>query len=201
MKHELPNLPYDYNALEPYFDTETMRIHHTKHHQTYVDKLNAALQNHAELQNKEVEELLKNLNNIPEDIRTAVRNHGGGHFNHSFWWPMLKKDVECSGKILNAINSKFGNFENFKKLFSEAAMTRFGSGWAWLVVNNGELEITSTSNQDSPLSDGKVPVLGIDVWEHAYYLKYQNKRNEYVETFFKVINWDKVNENFENAKD
>jgi Fe-Mn family superoxide dismutase len=196
MAHQLPKLPYSYDALEPYFDAQTMEIHYTKHHQAYVDKLNAALESYPDLREKEVEELLKNLDSIPEEIRNAVRNHGGGHFNHSFWWPILKKEVRAEGEIIEAINRKFGSFDKFKEEFSKAAINLFGSGWAWLTIKNGELEIIQTPNQDSPISQGKIPLLGIDLWEHSYYLKYQNRRAEYVEAFFHVINWEKVNENF-----
>ncbi|MGD9199651.1 MAG: superoxide dismutase, partial [Desulfobacterales bacterium] len=196
MSHTLPALPYAYNALEPYFDEQTMQIHHTKHHQTYVDKLNAALEGHANLQNKSAEELISDLNAIPEMIRTAVRNHGGGHANHSFFWPLLWKEVDFSGDVAKAINKKFGDYDTFKEEFSNSAALLFGSGWTWLVVNNGELEITTTPNQDSPLSQGHIPILGLDVWEHAYYLKYQNRRPEYIAAFFNVINWQKVDENF-----
>ncbi len=195
--HTLPNLPYDYNALEPYIDEQTMRIHHTKHHQTYIDKLNAALEAHKELQEKSAEELITNLNSIPEAIRTAVRNHGGGHANHSFFWPIMKNDGQhAEGEVLEAINAKFGSFDKFKEQFSAAAAGLFGSGWAWLVVTNGALEVLTTPNQDSPLSQGKTPVLGIDVWEHAYYLKYQNKRADYIAAWFSVINWEMVAKNF-----
>ena len=200
MAHTLPNLPYPSDALEPYLDKETMTIHHTKHHQTYVDKLNAALEGQPDLQAKKVEDLIANLNSIPENIRTAVRNHGGGHANHSFFWPILKKDVGISGEIAKALDTKFGGFDKFKELFSNAAAGVFGSGWAWLVVSNGQLEIVSTPNQDNPLSQGKKPVLGIDVWEHAYYLKYQNRRPDYIKAFFNVINWEKVNEHYLAAK-
>ncbi len=196
MIHKLPQLPYAYDALEPYIDARTMEIHYTKHHQTYVDKLNAALKGHESIQDFSVEKLLSRLNEIPEDIRTAVRNHGGGHANHSFFWPMLKKDVSCSGPIADAIQRKFDSFEKFRESFSNAAALLFGSGWAWLVSNKGELEIITTANQDSPLSQDKVPLVGIDVWEHAYYLKYQNRRPEYIQAFFHVINWDQVNEHF-----
>ncbi len=196
MPHTLPALPYSYDALEPHFDAQTMTIHHTKHHQTYVDKLNAALEGHPDLQNKTVEELLSNLNAVPENIRTAVRNHGGGHKNHSLWWPMLKKDVAAKGDVIQAIEAKFSSLDKFKEQFSTAAANLFGSGWAWLVLGNGQLEIVSTPNQDNPLSQGKKPVLGIDVWEHAYYLKYQNRRPDYIKAFFNVINWEKVNEYF-----
>ncbi|MGD9205435.1 MAG: superoxide dismutase [Desulfobacterales bacterium] len=199
MSHTLPALPYAYNALEPYFDEQTMQIHHTKHHQTYVDKLNAALEGCANLQNKSAEELISDLNAIPEMIRTAVRNHGGGHANHSFFWPLLWKEVDFSGDVAKAINKKFGDYDTFKEEFSNSAALLFGSGWTWLVVNNGELEITTTPNQDSPLSQGHIPILGLDVWEHAYYLKYQNRRPEYIAAFFNVINWQKVDENFKKA--
>ena len=200
MSHNLPELPYAYNALEPYFDGQTMEIHHTKHHQTYVDKLNAALEGNADLQNKSAEDLLRDLNAVPESIRTAVRNHGGGHFNHSFFWPMLRKETSYGGEVADAINSAFGSFDTFKEQFSNSAALLFGSGWAWLVWSNNELQIVTTANQDNPLSQGKTPVLGIDVWEHAYYLKYQNRRPEYISAFFNVINWDTVNEYFKAAK-
>ncbi len=177
-----------------------MEIHHSKHHQAYVTNLNAALDKHPELKNKKVEELLRDLNKIPEDIRTAVRNHGGGHENHSFFWPILKKDIQPKGEVLEAIKKKFGDFDKFKEEFSKSAIGHFGSGWAWLVVNKEELEIVTTPNQDNPISQGKVAVLGIDVWEHSYYLKYQNRRAEYVAAFFNVINWDKVEENFMSVK-
>ena len=199
MIHKLPELQYSYNALEPYIDAQTMEIHHTKHHQTYVDKLNAALEGHADLQNNGVEDLLRNLLSVPESARTAVRNHGGGHFNHSFFWPMLRKETAFSGDVADAINSTFGDFGKFKLAFSNAAALLFGSGWAWLVWHNGELQITTSANQDNPLSQGKTPILGIDVWEHAYYLKYQNRRPEYINAFFEVINWDRVNEYFKSA--
>ncbi len=197
---ELPKLAYDYKALEPHIDAQTMEIHHTKHHQAYINKLKDALEKHQDLQSKTLDELLRDLNSIPSDIRTAVRNHGGGHFNHSFFWPILKKDVAFRGDIADAINAKFGSFDDFKKQFSAAAAGQFGSGWGWLVVSNGNLEITSTPNQDSPISDGKTPLIGIDVWEHAYYLKYQNRRPDYIDAFFNVINWEKVNEHFKNAR-
>jgi Fe-Mn family superoxide dismutase len=199
MKRSLPALPYAYDALEPFFDAKTMEIHHTKHHQTYVDKLNAALEGDKSLQKASAEDLLKDLNSVPENIRTAVRNHGGGHTNHSFWWQMLRKDVRYSGEIAKAIDSKFGSYDDFKDKFSETAALLFGSGWTWLVFCNGELEIMSTPNQDSPLSLGKTPILGIDVWEHAYYLKYQNRRPDYISAFFNVINWEQVNEHFKAA--
>jgi Fe-Mn family superoxide dismutase len=200
MSHNLPELSYAYNALEPYFDAQTMEIHHTKHHQTYVDKLNAALEGHPDLQSKSVEDLLRGLDSVPENIRTAVRNHGGGHFNHSFFWPMLKKETRFGGGVADAIKASFGSFDTFKEKFSNSAALLFGSGWTWLVWSNNELQIVTTANQDNPLSQGKTPILGIDVWEHAYYLKYQNRRPEYVSAFFNVINWDKVNEYFKAAK-
>jgi Fe-Mn family superoxide dismutase len=194
MAHTLPQLPYAYDALEPYIDARTMEIHYTKHHQTYVTKLNDALEGHANLQSRSAEDLVRDLEQIPSDIRTAVRNHGGGHANHSFFWPLLKKDVAIGGEIAGAIDRKFGGYDKFKANFSSAAALLFGSGWAWLVMDHGELEIITTSNQDSPLSNGMTPVLGIDVWEHAYYLKYQNRRPDYIQAFFQVINWQRVNE-------
>ncbi|MBC1920628.1 superoxide dismutase [Listeria grayi] len=202
MAYELPKLPYAYDALEPNFDKETMEIHHTKHHNTYVTKLNDALKGHDDLASKSVDELVADLNSIPEDIRTAVRNNGGGHSNHTFFWQILSPNGggEPTGAIKDAIESTFGSFDAFKEKFAEAATGRFGSGWAWLVVNNDNLEITSTANQDSPLTDGKTPVLGLDVWEHAYYLKFQNRRPEYITTFWNVVNWDEVNKRFEAAK-
>jgi Fe-Mn family superoxide dismutase len=200
MAHQLPALPYGYDALEPYIDTKTMEIHHTKHHQTYIDKLNAALEGYPHLQRLSLEELLKDLTKVNEKIRTAVRNHGGGHANHSFFWPLLKKGVTFGGPAAEAIQSRFGGFDQFKEQFSTAAALLFGSGWAWLVWSNGKLEIMTTPNQDSPLSQGKRPLLGLDVWEHAYYLKYQNRRPEYISAFFNVINWEKVNEYFKAAR-
>lgn len=202
MAYELPKLPYAYDALEPNFDKETMEIHHTKHHNTYVTKLNDALKGHDDLASKSVDELVADLNSVPEDIRTAVRNNGGGHSNHTFFWQILSPNGggEPTGAIKDAIESTFGSFDAFKEKFAEVATGRFGSGWAWLVVNNGNLEITSTANQDSPLTDGKTPVLGLDVWEHAYYLKFQNRRPEYITTFWNVVNWDEVNKRFEAAK-
>ena len=199
MAYELKTLPYDYGALEPYIDKRTMETHHTKHHRAYIDKLNIALDKYDKLKKKSVEELIKDLNSIPDDIRIAVKNNGGGHVNHSFFWLILKKGVKPKGEILEAIEKNFGGFDKFKEEFVNAAVGVFGSGWVWLVLNKGKLEIMKTANQDSPLSEGKTPILCIDVWEHAYYLKYQNRRNEYVEAFFNIINWDKVNENFENA--
>ncbi|MEW6413555.1 MAG: superoxide dismutase [Candidatus Zixiibacteriota bacterium] len=200
MKHTLPKLQYNYNALEPFIDEQTMTIHHTKHHQAYVDKLNAALGQHSGAPDKSAVELVSDLSSVPESIRAAVRNNGGGHVNHTFFWEILRKDVKAKGEVIDAINDKFDGFDNFKTQFSNAAANQFGSGWGWLVLNNGELEIMATPNQDSPLSVGKTPILGIDVWEHAYYLKYQNRRPEYISAFFNVINWEKVNELYQQAK-
>ena len=194
--HTLPKLEYAYDALEPHIDARTMEIHHTKHHQTYIDKLNGALDGHSDFQNLSAEDLLKKLDAVPESIRTAVRNHGGGHANHSFFWPLLKKGTTPGGAVVEAIAQKWGDFERFKTDFSSAATLLFGSGWAWLVWNGQELEITTTPNQDSPVSQDKHPVLGLDVWEHAYYLKYQNRRPEYIEAFFNVVNWDRVNDHY-----
>ncbi|ECL3931484.1 superoxide dismutase [Listeria monocytogenes] len=202
MTYELPKLPYTYDALEPNFDKETMEIHYTKHHNTYVTKLNEAVAGHPELASKSVEELVANLDSVPEDIRGAVRNHGGGHANHTLFWSILSPNGggAPTGNLKAAIESEFGTFDEFKEKFNAAAVARFGSGWAWLVVNDGKLEIVSTANQDSPLSDGKTPVLGLDVWEHAYYLKFQNRRPEYIDTFWNVINWDEANKRFDAAK-
>lgn len=202
MVHELPKLNYAYEALEPFIDKQTMEIHHTKHHKAYVDKLNTALDGHEDLKNKSVEELLKNLSLIPEAIRTAVRNHGGGHYNHSLFWQMIapKSGGNPTGAIAEEINKKFISFEKFKEQFSNSAVGVFGSGWAWLVWNGKEIEIVNTPNQDNLLSSGKIPLLGIDVWEHAYYLKHKNRRADYVQAFFNVINWKQVNENLKDAK-
>lgn len=201
MKHELPKLDYKYDALEPWIDAKTMEIHYTKHHQAYVDKLNMALDKHPELFDKTVEEILTSLHSIPEDIRTAVKNNAGGHLNHSMFWTLLagnKQDNELKGKLANAIKNKFGNFDEFKKQFSDCALNRFGSGWAWLVLNDaGDLEILSTANQDNPISDGKTPILLLDLWEHSYYLKYQNKRADYINAFWNVVNWREANELYE----
>jgi Fe-Mn family superoxide dismutase len=194
MAYELPPLPYAYDALEPHIDAKTMEIHHDKHHQAYVNKVNDAIKGNADLEAKSIEDLIAGLKSVPEGIRTAVRNHGGGHVNHSFFWPILKKDVKFGGPAAEAIEKELGGFDPFTEKFTAAATGQFGSGWAWLVVNNGKLEIMSTPNQDSPLTEGKTPIVGIDVWEHAYYLKYQNKRPDYVEAFFNVINWEKVGE-------
>lgn len=202
MAFELPQLPYAYDALEPHIDKETMNIHHTKHHNTYVTNLNAALEGNTELLSKSVEEVVANLDAVPEAARTAVRNNGGGHANHSLFWTILSPNGggAPTGELADAINSKFGSLDNFKAEFTKAATTRFGSGWAWLVVNNGELEVTSTPNQDSPLMEGKTPVLGLDVWEHAYYLNYQNRRPDYIGAFWNVVNWDEVAKRYSAAK-
>jgi Fe-Mn family superoxide dismutase len=197
--HSLPDLPYAYDALEPFIDAQTMTIHHTKHHQTYVDKLNQALSNFPEFNGLAADQLMMRLTDIPESIRTAVRNHGGGHANHSFFWPLLKRDVPLKNPVKGAIENSFKTYEQFERQFSEAAATLFGSGWAWLVSDDGELRITTTPNQDNPLTQGLTPILGIDVWEHAYYLKYQNRRPDYVKAFFNVINWEKVNEHYEQS--
>ena len=200
MAFELPELPYAYDALEPTIDKETMEIHHTKHHNTYVTKLNDAVKG-TDLESKSIEEIVKNLDAVPEDIKTAVRNNGGGHYNHSLFWELLSPErKELSGDLKEAIESAFGSVDKFKEDFEAAAAGRFGSGWAWLVVNNGSLEIVSTPNQDNPLTEGKTPVFGVDVWEHAYYLKYQNKRPEYLSAIWNVVNWDKVNELYQAAK-
>ncbi|WP_124728089.1 superoxide dismutase [Staphylospora marina] len=196
-KYELPSLPYAYNALEPHIDAQTMEIHHSRHHATYVNNLNAALEGH-DVGGKTVEELISNLEALPEGIRTAVRNNGGGHANHTLFWQILSPNGggEPTGELAAAINEAFGSFEAFKEKFTDAALKRFGSGWAWLVVKGGKLEVTSTPNQDSPLMEGVTPILGLDVWEHAYYLKYQNKRPDYVKAFWNVVNWDEVNKRY-----
>lgn len=201
-KHELPALPYAFDALEPYIDAQTMEIHHGRHHATYVNNLNAALEGHVELQQKSVEDLISDLNSVPESIRTAVRNNGGGHANHTLFWEIMSPNGggEPTGALAEAINETFGSFEKFKEEFTKAALGRFGSGWAWLVVDGGKLAVTSTPNQDNPLMEGKTPILGLDVWEHAYYLKYQNKRPDYVNAWWNVINWNAVNERYLKAK-
>lgn len=202
MAFELPQLPYAYDALEPHIDKETMNIHHTKHHNTYVTNLNAALEGNEELLSKSVEEIVANLDAVPEEKRTAVRNNGGGHANHSLFWTIISPNGggQPTGELAEAITSKFGSYDSFKEEFAKAATTRFGSGWAWLAVNNGEIEITSTPNQDSPLSEGKTPIIGLDVWEHAYYLNYQNRRPEYINAFWNVVNWDEAEKRYNAAK-
>jgi len=195
MAHQLPDLPYAFNALEPHIDEQTMRIHHDKHHGTYVNNLNAALEKHAALQSKSVEALLSDISSVPDDIRTPVRNNGGGHANHSMFWQVMGPGGggAPSGAIADAISSTFGGFDTFKEQFGKAAIGRFGSGWAWLVESGGKLAIESTANQDSPIMDGKKVIFGLDVWEHAYYLKYQNRRADYVSAFWKVVNWTEIN--------
>ena len=197
--HTLPELGYAYDALEPYIDEQTMKIHHTKHHQTYVDKLNAALEKYPELQKKPAIELIKDLNKIPDDIRTAVRNHGGGHVNHSFWWPLLKKNIPLTPKIERVLKENFGSYETFKEEFNKTTLSLFGSGWCWLIIDNDQLKIMITSNQDNPISQGKIPILGIDMWEHSFYLKHGPNKQAYIEDFFNVINWKQVEENYNNA--
>ncbi len=202
MAHELPTLPYPYDALEPHIDGRTMEIHHGKHHAAYVNNLNKALEGHSDLQKKSITELLSDLNSVPESIRTAVRNNGGGHFNHSMFWKLMQRDGggKPSGDLGDAIDAAFGSFDDFKTKFSQAGTTRFGSGWAWLHVQGGKLQIDSAPNQDSPLMDGGKPILGLDVWEHAYYLNYQNRRPDYIQAWWNVVNWSAVEENYRKAK-
>ncbi|WP_400164737.1 superoxide dismutase [Brevibacillus sp. TJ4] len=202
MAHQLPELPYAHDALEPHIDKQTMEIHHGRHHATYVNNLNAALEAHPDLQGKSVEELISNLDALPESIRTAVRNNGGGHANHTLFWEILSPNGggAPTGELADAINAAFGSFDNFKAEFAKAATGRFGSGWAWLIVDGGKVAITSTPNQDSPVMEGKTPILGLDVWEHAYYLKYQNKRPDYIGAFWNVVNWDEVSKRYAAAK-
>lgn len=203
MAHQVPPLPYAFDALEPHIDARTMEIHHDKHHAAYVSKLNDALASHPDLQKKPIEELLSNLNAVPENIRGAVNNHGGGHLNHSIYWHNMKPNGggDPTGEIADAIKSTFGSFEEFKSKFAAAAAGRFGSGWAWLCADNsGKLVIKDFPNQDSPLTAGLKPLLGIDVWEHAYYLNYQNRRPDYIAAFWNVLNWDDVNQRLAKAK-
>lgn len=202
MAYTLPELPYAYDALAPHIDEETMRIHHDKHHAAYVTKVNAALENHPELAQLSINELMQKLDSVPEDIKTAVQNNGGGHANHSLFWEILSPNGggKPSGELAAAIDETFGSFDEFKEKFSATGAGRFGSGWAWLVVTDGKLEVIDTLNQDSPLSLGKTPILGLDVWEHAYYLNYQNKRPEYISAFWNVVNWDEVAKRYEAAK-
>jgi Fe-Mn family superoxide dismutase len=202
MAFELPPLPYDYNALEPYIDTQTMQLHHDKHHAAYVNNLNAAVQG-TNFANMDVDELLRHINDVPENIRTAVRNNGGGHSNHSMFWKIMKEHGggQPSGDLAKAIQDTFGSFDQFKAAFNDAGAKRFGSGWVWLVLdNNGKLSITSTANQDSPLMEGLFPVMGNDVWEHAYYLKYQNRRPEYLSNWWNVVNWDEVASRYDQGR-
>lgn len=198
---KLPRLPYSYNALEPHIDEQTMRIHYEKHHGGYVEKLNLALKGHADLQKRRVEDLVKDLGEIPTDVKTAVQNNGGGHANHSLFWKIMSPSGggKPSGDLKKNIETMFGSFDSFKEKFAEAALTRFGSGWAWLVVKNGKLEVESTANQDSPISEGKTPILGLDVWEHAYYLKYQNRRVDYIEAWWSIVNWEEVGKRLKGA--
>jgi superoxide dismutase, Fe-Mn family len=203
MAYELPPLPYDYNALEPHIDEQTMRIHHDRHHGTYVTNVNNALANHPDLAALPVEQLIQNLGRVPEDIRTTVRNNGGGHANHSFFWQIMAPNAggQPGGALAEAINQTFGSFDAFKDQFAKAAAGRFGSGWAWLTLDgSGALRIESTPNQDSPLMDGRTPILGLDVWEHAYYLKYQNRRPEYIAAWWNVVNWPQVGKTYEAAR-
>lgn len=202
-EHVLPKLPYEYNALEPHIDAKTMEIHHSKHHQAYVNNLNNALKDHPDLQQNTIEELVKNLNSVPESIRNAVRNNGGGHLNHTFFWQVMEpgKGGEPSGEFAEKIKSSFESFEKFKEKFAAAGVSRFGSGWAWLTVDKtGKLAIESTPNQDNPITEGRIPVLGVDVWEHSYYLKWQNRRADYIKEWWNVVNWDQVLHNLKSAK-
>jgi Fe-Mn family superoxide dismutase len=198
MAHQLPPLPYDFSALEPHIDTQTMQIHHGKHHQAYVTNLNAALEKHPNLQGKGAEDLVRDLGSVPEDIRTAVRNNGGGHVNHTMFWKMMAPNAggAPTGAVADAIKASFGGFDAFKEQFAKAGVGRFGSGWAWLIDSNGKLSIESTANQDNPISEGKKAILGLDVWEHAYYLKYQNRRPDYINAWWNVVNWAEVNRLF-----
>ena len=202
MAYSLPELPYAYDALEPHIDAQTMEIHHTKHHQAYINKVNEAIAGKPDLESKTIEDLMRGLSSVPENIRGVVRNNGGGHANHSLFWTILSPNGGGTpgGELGDAIKAKFGSFDNFKTEFSNAAATRFGSGWAWLSLGNGSLVLESTPNQDTPLSEGRTPILGLDVWEHAYYLKYQNRRPDYVAAFWNVVNWDEVSKRFAAAK-
>jgi superoxide dismutase, Fe-Mn family len=200
MAYEVPDLPYDYNALEPHIDEETMKLHHDKHHQAYVDKANAALEG-TDWDGKPVEEVLQNLSSLPDDIRTAVRNNAGGHYNHSLFWEIMGPDGggEPDGDLASAIGDAFGDFDSFKDEVKTKGVGQFGSGWSWLVHDGSGLAVVSTANQDTPLSDGQTPLLGVDVWEHAYYLKYKNKRPDYIDAWWNVVNWDEVGRRFSEA--
>jgi len=202
MAHTLPNLPYGFDALDPHIDARTMEIHHGKHHNTYVTKLNEALKDQPDLAAKGVEDLLRDIGSVPDGIRQAVMNHGGGHANHSLFWKIMgpNKGGQPGGDLAKAIDGKFGSFDGFKGMFTAAAATRFGSGWAWLACKAGRLEVFSTANQDSPLAEGFEPILGLDVWEHAYYLNYQNRRPDYITAFWNVVNWDQAAENYKAGK-
>ena len=200
MAYELPPLPYDYSALEPYIDTQTMQLHHDKHHQAYVTALNNALKDQTQFASLPIEDLIRRLNEVPESIRTVVRNNGGGHINHSMFWQIMKPNGggEPTGALASAIQSTFGSFDAFKTAFNDAGVKRFGSGWAWLILDpSGKLSITSTANQDSPFTDGNYPVMGNDVWEHAYYLKYQNRRPDYLNAWWNVVNWDEISRRYQ----
>lgn len=201
MAHVLPELSYGYDALEPHIDARTMEIHHSKHHNAYVANLNAALEKHPELADKSAEDLVKGLNSVPQDIRGAVRNNGGGHLNHTLFWMCMSPDGGGApgGTLADSIKDAFGSFDAFKDEFSKAGATRFGSGWAWLCVDSGKLRVTSTPNQDNPVSEGLTPILGLDVWEHAYYLNYQNRRPDYIKSWWNIVDWKKVGENFSAA--
>jgi Fe-Mn family superoxide dismutase len=200
--HTLPDLPYAFDALEPHIDAKTMEIHHDKHHATYVSKLNDALKDHPDLQSKSVEDLLREIQSVPESIRTAVRNHGGGHANHSLFWTVMGPGGggRPSGELADAVDDAFGGFDDFKKQLTETAGGVFGSGWGWLVADGGKLRVVARPNQDSPLADGLTPILGVDVWEHAYYLKYQNRRPDYLEAWWRVVDWEAVAERFQSAR-
>jgi len=203
MAFELPPLPYDYNALEPYIDAQTMQLHHDKHHAAYVNNLNAALQNNSEYASLSIEDLVKRLNEVPDNIRAAVRNNGGGHLNHTMFWQIMKPNGggAPTGELASAIQQAFGSFDQFKAAFNDAGVKRFGSGWTWLVLDqSGKLSVTSTANQDSPLTDGLFPIMGNDVWEHAYYLKYQNRRPDYLAAWWNVVNWDEIARRYASAR-
>ena len=203
MTYELPPLPYAYDALEPHIDEQTMHLHHDKHHQTYITNVNAALQSHPDLANMPVEQLIGNLNGVPEDIRTTVRNNGGGHANHTLFWQVMAPNAggQPSGALAEAITQTFGGLDALKEQMTKAATTRFGSGWAWLSTDNGgKLQVESTANQDSPLMEGRTPLLGLDVWEHSYYLKYQNRRPEYITAWWNVVNWPEVARRYQAAR-
>lgn len=202
MTYKLPDLPYAYDALEPHIDEETMKLHHDKHHNTYVEGVNKAIEGHEDLQKLSIEELVAKLDEVPENIRTAVRNSGGGHANHSLFWEIMSPNGggEPTGELGDAITDAFGSFDDFKSEIKTAGTGQFGSGWAWLVVDNGDLKVVNTPNQDSPLTDGKTPIFGVDVWEHAYYLNYQNKRADYLDAFWNVVNWDEVAKRYNDAK-
>jgi Fe-Mn family superoxide dismutase len=202
MAYTLPPLPYPFDALEPHIDAKTMEIHHDRHHKAYVDNVNKALEGQDKLQNKPIEQLLREINQVPENIRPAVRNNGGGHANHTMFWEIMTKGGggQPSGSLADAINSTFSGFTNFQQQLKQAAVSRFGSGWGWLVLAGGKLQVLSTANQDSPYMDNQVPILGVDVWEHAYYLKYQNKRPDYVDAWWNVVNWSAVGKRFDAAR-